>query len=64
VLLVHGDLDDRVPIAQSREYAKAAAAAGDVCELLELAAVDHFALIDPRSGAWAATVQRLAALAA
>jgi len=64
VLLVHGDLDDRVPIAQSREYAKAAAAAGDVCELLELAGVDHFALIDPRSGAWAATVQRLAALAA
>ena len=63
VLLVHGDIDDRVPIAQSRGYSRAAVAAGDRCELLELPGVDHFALIDPRSQAWAAIAQRLTSLA-
>ena len=59
VLLVHGDGDDRVPVGQSRTYARAAVAAGDACELLELAGVDHFAVIDPRSAAWAAVAARL-----
>jgi acetyl esterase/lipase len=63
VLLVHGDVDDRVPVEQSRRYARAALAAGDRCELLELPGVDHFALIDPRSPAWAAVAERLDALA-
>ena len=53
VLLVHGDVDDRVPVQQSRGYARAAQATGDRCELLELTGVDHFALIDPRTQAWA-----------
>jgi acetyl esterase/lipase len=54
VLLVHGDADQRVPVEQSRRYARAAAAAGDArCELIELARVDHFDLIDPRTAAWA-----------
>jgi acetyl esterase/lipase len=60
VLLVHGDADQRVPVEQSRRYARAAAAAGDDdCELLELAGTDHFALIDPRTDAWAAVAARL-----
>ena len=60
VLLVHGDADQRVPMAQSRRYAQAAAAADDErCELIELAGADHFALIDPRTEAWATTAARL-----
>lgn len=59
VLLVHGDADDRVPIEQSRRYGQAARALGDRCELLELPGDDHFALIDPRSQAWARLVTRL-----
>jgi Dipeptidyl aminopeptidases/acylaminoacyl-peptidases len=51
-LLVHGDLDDRVPIELSRRYAAAARAAGDRCELHELPGVGHFEPIDPRSQAW------------
>jgi len=62
VLLVHGDVDDRVPVQQSRGYARAAQAAGDQCELLELAGVDHFALIDPRTQAWATVAAHLDAL--
>jgi acetyl esterase/lipase len=58
-LLVHGDADRNVPIAQSRAYARAAVAAGDRCELLELAGVDHFDVIDPRTPAWAAVAERL-----
>jgi acetyl esterase/lipase len=59
VLLVHGDADDRVPIEQSRTYARAALAAGDRCELLELDGVDHFDVIDPRTDAWATVAGRL-----
>ncbi|MGO9820563.1 MAG: alpha/beta hydrolase family protein [Solirubrobacteraceae bacterium] len=59
VLLVHGDADDRVPVQQSRDYLRAARSAGGRCELLELAGVDHFALIDPRSSAWSTAAERL-----
>jgi acetyl esterase/lipase len=58
-LLVHGDADTRVPVSQSRAYATAAAAAGDPVELVELAGVDHMAVIDPGSPAWAEVTRRL-----
>jgi acetyl esterase/lipase len=58
-LLVHGDADTRVPVSQSRAYAAAAAAAGDPVELVELAGVDHMAVIDPASPAWAEVTRRL-----
>jgi acetyl esterase/lipase len=61
-LLVHGVLDDRVPVGQSRSYAAAAHAAGDRCELLELPRCGHFEPIDPRSAAFAALLGRLHAL--
>ncbi len=62
VLLVHGDADDRVPVELSRDYAAAAAAARDSCELLELPGVDHFAVIDPRTATWTAIADKLRAL--
>lgn len=62
VLLAHGDADLRVPVGQSRGYARAARAAGDRCALLELPGADHFDLIDPRTTAWAAIAGRLAGL--
>jgi acetyl esterase/lipase len=58
-LLVHGDADPRVPVSQSRAYAAAAAAAGDPVELVELPGVDHMAVIDPASPAWAEVARRL-----
>ena len=62
-LLAHGDLDDRVPVEQSRRYARAAVAAGDRCELLELPGVGHFEPIDPRGAAWPRIAERLPGLA-
>jgi acetyl esterase/lipase len=51
-VLVHGSLDDTVPVTVSRSYAAAAAAAGQRVALHELAGADHMALVDPASPAW------------
>jgi acetyl esterase/lipase len=58
-VLLHGDADRRVPVAQSRAYAAAASAAGDPVDLVELADIDHMAPIDPSSSAWSEVVDRL-----
>jgi acetyl esterase/lipase len=50
--LLHGANDDIVPIEISRQYAKAAAAAGDDARLIELPDAGHFELIDPRARDW------------
>lgn len=56
LLLVHGDADDQVPVSTARRFAALAAVAGSPCELLELPGVDHFAVIDPATPAWSATL--------
>jgi len=48
-LLVHGTLDDCVPVAMSRDYA---AAAPDEVTYVEREGEGHFEHLDPRSGAW------------
>ena len=62
VLLVHGDADDRVPVAMSREYAGAARAAGDDVRLEVIPGAGHAELIDPRSGAWGVVTRWLGGL--
>jgi acetyl esterase/lipase len=62
-LLIHGDADDRVPIEQSRDYLRAARAAGDRCELVELPGADHFELVDAGGRAWPVIAEHLAGLA-
>jgi pimeloyl-ACP methyl ester carboxylesterase len=53
-LVVHGTEDQAVPFGFGPRYAEAAGA-----ELLALPGVEHFALIDPASPAWAAVAGRL-----
>lgn len=59
VTCVHGDADVDVPISQSEAYVSAATAAGDPATLVRLPGVDHLALIDPCTGAWAACREAL-----
>jgi acetyl esterase/lipase len=63
-VMIHGTADDRVPFQVSQAYTRAARAAGDQATLIELPGVDHFALIDPTSAAWARTVDVLKKLLA
>jgi pimeloyl-ACP methyl ester carboxylesterase len=52
VTLLHGTEDQQVPLAMSQQYAARAERVGDSVKLIELAGLDHFALIDPLSVAW------------
>jgi acetyl esterase/lipase len=58
-LLVHGARDDLVPADQSRDYAAAARVVGDMVDLVELPAADHFDPIEPTDPAWTAVVDWL-----
>lgn len=58
-LLVHGEIDETVPVRRSREYAAAARSAGDGVELVEPAGADHRSHIDTHSEAWQAVVSWL-----
>lgn len=63
-IIIHGTADDRVTFLVSQAYTREAQAAGDQVTLIELPGVDHFALIDPTSAAWATTVDALKKLLA
>jgi acetyl esterase/lipase len=58
-LLVHGENDDIVPVALSRDYHAAAVEAGDAVDLVTLPGVGHFEHLDPSSEAWRAVIDWL-----
>ena len=51
-VLIHGTADATVGIEQSRTFARAAAAAGDPTDLIELEDEGHYAFLDPRQPAF------------
>jgi acetyl esterase/lipase len=53
--LVHGALDDVVPIEIAERHEAAAVAAGDDCRLVRIENADHFDVVDPRSPSWNVT---------
>jgi len=61
VVCVHGRGDTNVPLSQSERYARAATAAGDSVEVVEVEG-DHFVVIDVNSGAWTTIVAKLPGL--
>ncbi|HEY3740723.1 MAG TPA: prolyl oligopeptidase family serine peptidase [Bryobacteraceae bacterium] len=50
--ILHGDVDNVVPIDISIGFQAAASAAGDDSKLTTLPGADHFCVIDPRSPEW------------
>jgi acetyl esterase/lipase len=60
--IVHGDLDDKVPLEIAVRYADAVA--GSRCRLRVLHGEDHFGVIDPLSTAWPHVLEALASLRA
>lgn len=58
-LLVHGEDDGIVPVSMSRDYHRAAVAAGDPADLVVLPGVGHFEHLVPSSRAWKAVLEWL-----
>jgi acetyl esterase/lipase len=56
ILVLHGDLDDRLPVRHAEDFATLARDAGDAVELAVLRGVGHFELIDPKHESWARAV--------
>jgi acetyl esterase/lipase len=59
LLLVHGALDEDVPVAMSRAFAEAARAAGDDCSLVVVEDEGHMEHLDPGSKVWRAVLEWL-----
>jgi len=56
LLLVHGDADEMIPVAHTREFAATAREAGDQVETIEFPGANHMAVADTRTAGWEATV--------
>jgi acetyl esterase/lipase len=52
-IVVHGAIDDTVPLSFSQNYEKEKRKRGEKVELLEIAKAGHYELIDPRTPAFA-----------
>jgi acetyl esterase/lipase len=52
--LIHGRVDDFVPLEISERYVEAKKRRGENTELLTLPTADHFDIVDPQSAPWAA----------
>lgn len=59
VVIVHGDADDRVPVAISQRYVSLVSPR---CQLFVLPGGGHFGVIDPLSSAWPTVLMALAQL--
>ncbi len=60
--LIHGELDESVPIEVARSYARHKREAGEDVELIELAGTTHQDLVNPESSAWPVVRKTIAAL--
>jgi len=56
-ILVHGVLDETVPVSLSQCFLQRRASDRGTLRLVELAAAEHMDLVDPESGAWATVLE-------
>jgi len=57
LLIIHGDVDIRVPEAHSEDFAAAAVGAHDIIEYRMIAGLSHMDQIDPAAKHWAGAVE-------
>ena len=50
--LIHGTVDDSVPYEISQSYAERKKKAGESVELITMAKIGHFEIVDPQSSVW------------
>ena len=55
-ILIHGLVDDIVPVSQSEKFVERAEQRGEKPSLIELDSIGHFELIDPESDAWSTVI--------
>ncbi len=55
-VLIHGTIDNVVPVSQSENFVERAEQLGEHPALVKLDGVGHFELIDPESDAWSAVI--------
>jgi len=60
--LIHGVLDEIVPLSQSRDYEVAASSRGDDVKLTTVEGAGHFDLIAPQSSSWRAVEEAVRSL--
>lgn len=56
-VLVHGTVDNIVPVSQSERFIERAKKLGEQPTLVKLDGIGHFELIDPESDAWPGVVR-------
>lgn len=61
-VLVHGTVDETVPVVFSRDYAKKKSAQGEKVKLVELPKIGHYEVIDPGSTAGKRVIKEAKAL--
>ncbi|RKN29598.1 alpha/beta hydrolase family protein [Micromonospora musae] len=61
-VVVHGEMDQQVPVRMSRDFVAAARLAGSGIAYFELSECEHFGLIDPESAAWPTVAAALRSL--
>ena len=62
VVLIHGDADPIVPLAQSRTFVARERASGGSAELTVIPGAGHFDLVAPQSDAWSLVLREVRAL--
>ncbi|SDX49527.1 Acetyl esterase/lipase [Marininema mesophilum] len=61
-ILIHGELDDHVPVELSVEYHRRAIEQDDNVRLLLLPDMEHFKIIDPEASSWKSVIDSLESL--
>lgn len=61
-VLIHGEADETVPVALSREYVEKARALGERVAFVPLPGAGHFEVIDPRAKEWERVVEAVTSL--